>query len=189
MLWRTRWQVRLCPRARHLTGRPHLYVEERWQQEEHPTVKTKCHVTQGADQKLSAVASPNREKAGREQQYKKTSGHLTIDCNYFQLVYLWRRAYFAPCSPIGLENYLKISTQFAFMSQPLKKYWSSLTFCPKYSHLNEILKTLLLNFICQRTSSILKLWENQKINISCQTMQIDCFSNAAKKPLHVSKDI
>ena len=124
-------------------------------------MKTKCHVTQGADQKLSAVASPDREKTGRGQQYKKTSGHLTIDCNYFQLVYLWRRAYFAPCSPIGLENYLKISTQFAFMSQPLKKYWSSLTFCPKYSHLNEILKTLLLNFICQCTSSILKLWENQ----------------------------
>ena len=30
-LWRTSWQVRLlCPRARHLTGRPRLYVGDRW---------------------------------------------------------------------------------------------------------------------------------------------------------------
>ena len=28
---KTSWQVRLlCPWARHLTGRPHLYVEDRW---------------------------------------------------------------------------------------------------------------------------------------------------------------
>ena len=30
-LWRTSRQVRLlCPGARHLTGRPRLYVEDRW---------------------------------------------------------------------------------------------------------------------------------------------------------------
>ena len=59
-MWRTSRQVRLlCPRAKHLTGRPHLYVEDRWPsfpseekdwwQERHPTVKTKMPCYKNAD--------------------------------------------------------------------------------------------------------------------------------------------
>ena len=55
-------------RARHVTGHPHRYVENRWPgfpseegQEGHPTVKQMPR-NKNADQKVSAVATPNREK-------------------------------------------------------------------------------------------------------------------------------
>ena len=61
-------QVRLlCPLAKLLMGRPHLYVEDRWPsfpseekgwwQEGHLTIN-KCHVIK---MQISAVATPNRE--------------------------------------------------------------------------------------------------------------------------------
>ena len=61
-------QVRLlCPWARHLTGRPRLYVEDRWPSfpsEERVggrkgiRPQNKCHVIK---MQISAVATPNRE--------------------------------------------------------------------------------------------------------------------------------